>query len=126
MADLKGVSFRYIPDAKGDSATFLSFFLPTPERAKQIAENFAENGIASPYWYANNWHYYKEWHHLKEMKRSSKLAFELADNLPDYKNLVLEQSDNIMKKTISMQIMLSWSNEDIEKRIQAIQKSFKG
>ena len=126
MTDLPDVSFRYIPDAKGDSATFLSFFLPTEERARQIAKNLAQNGVGSPYWYDNNWHYYKEWHHLKEMKRSGKLAFELADNLPDYKNLVLENSDNIMKKTISMQIMLSWTDKDIENRIQAIKKSFKG
>ncbi|RLC18296.1 MAG: L-glutamine--2-deoxy-scyllo-inosose aminotransferase KanB [Deltaproteobacteria bacterium] len=126
MADLPGVSFRTIPDKKGDSATFLSFFLPTEERARQIATNLAENGVGCPYWYDNNWHYYKEWHHLKEMKRSAKLAFELAGNLPDYKNIVLEASDNIMKKAISMQIMLSWTKEDIENRIQAIMKSFKG
>ena len=126
MADLPGVSFRTIPDKKGDSATFLSFFLPTEERARQIATNLAENGVGCPYWYDNNWHYYKEWHHLKEMKRSAKLAFELAGNLPDYKNIVLEASDNIMKKAISMQIMLSWTKEDIETRIQAIMKSFKG
>jgi len=126
MADLPGVSFRTIPDKKGDSATFLSFFLPTEERARQIAKNLAENGVGCPYWYDNNWHYYKEWHHLKEMKRSAKLAFELAGNLPDYKNIVLEASDNIMKKAISMQIMLSWTKEDIENRIQAIMKSFKG
>jgi len=126
MADLPGVSFRTIPDKKGDSATFLSFFLPTEERARQIAKNLAENGVGCPYWYDNNWHYYKKWHHLKEMKRSAKLAFELAGNLPDYKNIVLEASDNIMKKAISMQIMLSWTKEDIENRIQAIMKSFKG
>ena len=126
MADLPEVSFRYIPDAKGDSATFLSFFLPTENRAKQIAQNLAENGVGSPYWYDNNWHYYKKWHHLKEMKRSAKLSFELADNLPDYKNIVLEESDNIIKRTISMQIMLSWTKQDLENRIQAIIKSFKG
>ena len=126
MADLPGVSFRTIPDKKGDSATFLSFFLPTEERARQIATNLAENGVGCPYWYDNNWHYYKEWHHLKEMKRSAKLAFELAGNLPDYKNIVLEASDNIMKKAISMQIMLSWTKEDIESRILSIIKSFKG
>jgi len=28
MAGLPGISFRHIPDAKGDSASFLSFFLP--------------------------------------------------------------------------------------------------
>ena len=126
MADLPGVSFRYIPDAKGDSATFLSFFLPTEERARQIAKNLSDNKVGCPYWYDNNWHYYKKWHHLKEMKRSAKLAVELADNLRDYTNIVLKESDNIMKRTISMQIMLSWSKQDIENRIQAIIKSFKG
>jgi len=126
MADLPEVSFRYIPDAKGDSATFLSFFLPTEERARQIAKNLSDNKVGCPYWYDNNWHYYKKWHHLKEMKRSARLAVELADNLLDYKNIVLEESDNIMKRTISMQIMLAWTKEDIEKRIQAIIKSFKG
>ena len=50
----------------------------------------------------------------------------LSGNLPDYKNLVLEESDNIMKRTLSMQIMLSWTEEDIETRIQAIMKSFRG
>jgi len=126
MTDLPGVSFRYIPDAKGDSATFLSFFLPTEDKARQIAANLSQNGVGCPYWYDNNWHYYKKWHHLTQMKRSAKLAFELADSLPDYKNTALEESDNIMKRTISMQIMLSWTKEDIEKRIQAIIKSFKG
>ncbi len=126
MAGLPGISFRHIPDAKGDSASFLSFFLPTQERAQQIAKNLGANKVGCPYWYDNNWHYYRKWHHLKEMKRSAKLAIELADNLPDYKNIVLEESDNIMKRTISMQIMLSWTKQDIENRIQAIIKSFKG
>ncbi|MBU1341408.1 MAG: DegT/DnrJ/EryC1/StrS family aminotransferase [Proteobacteria bacterium] len=125
MADLPEVSFRYIPDAKGDSATFLSFFLPTQDRARQIAKNLAKNGAGSVYWYDNNWHYYKKWHHLAQMKCSARLAVELSDNLPDYKNLVLKDADTIMKKTISMQIMLSWTKADIEKRIQAIMKSFK-
>jgi 8-amino-3,8-dideoxy-alpha-D-manno-octulosonate transaminase len=126
MADIGEVSFRYLPDAKGDSATFLSFFLPTQDRARQVAQNLAGNNVGCAYWYGNNWHYYKEWHHLKEMKRSARLPFELAGNLPDYKNMKLEASDNIMKRALSMQIMLSWTKDDIEQRIQAIIKSFKG
>ncbi|WP_300456979.1 DegT/DnrJ/EryC1/StrS family aminotransferase [Desulfobacula sp.] len=126
MANLSGVSFRYIPDAKGDSATFLSFFMPTEERTRQVAKDLSENGVGCAYWYDNNWHYYKKWHHLKEMKRAAKLCVELADNLPDYQNMVLEASDTIMKRTLSLQIMLSWSNNDIDDRIQAIRKSIKG
>ncbi len=126
MADISEVTFRYIPDTLGDSATFLSFFLPTENRTREVAQKLAENGVGCPYWYDNNWHYYKKWHHLKNMSRSAKLAAELCDNLPDYKNMVLEQSDNIMKRTLSMQIMLSWTKEDIDKRIAAIMTSFKG
>jgi 8-amino-3,8-dideoxy-alpha-D-manno-octulosonate transaminase len=125
MADLPEVSFRYIPDAKGDSATFLSFFLPSENRARQIAKALAANGAGAAFWYDNNWHYYKNWHHLKEMKRAATLPLELCSNLPDYKSLVLEESDEIMKKTLSMQIMLSWTKQDIENRINAIIKSFK-
>lgn len=125
MADLPDVSFRYIPDIKGDSATFLSFFLPTEARAREIAKKLAQNGVGCPYWYDNNWHYYKKWHHLQQISRSAKLAFELCDALPDYANMKLEQSDSIMSRCISMQIMLAWTPQDIETRIAAIMKSFK-
>ena len=125
MADIGEVSFRFLPDPFGDSATFLSFFLPTESRTRQVAQNLADNGVPCPYWYDNNWHYLRKWHHLKEMKRSAPLAVELAGDLPDYKNLVLEDTENIMKRTLSMQIMLSWTPEDIEQRIQAVFNSFK-
>ncbi len=125
MADLAEVTFRDLVDPSGDSATFLSFFLPTQDRTREVASKLAKNGVGCPYWYDNNWHYYKKWHHLKELKRSAKLPAELADNLPDYRNMVLEQSDNIMKRTLSMQIMLSWTQQDIDNKIAAIITSFK-
>ena len=125
MADIPEVTFRHIPDVGGDSATFLTFFLPTENRTREVAQKLAKNGVGCPYWYDNNWHYYRKWHHLKQLKRSAKLAAEICDNLPDYKNIVMEASDKIMKRTISMQIMLSWTQEDIENKIAAIMKSFK-
>lgn len=125
MADLPEVQFRYIPDPYGDSATFLNFFLPTEERTRELAQKLAANGAGAAFWYDNNWHYYRKWHHLKEMKRAARLPIELCDKLPDYKNLVLEESDEIMKRTLSMQIMLSWTKEEISERIDAIIKSFK-
>lgn len=125
MADLGDVTFRYLPDPLGDSATFLSFFLPTEDRTRQVAENLSANGVPCPYWYDNNWHYYRKWHHLKNLERSAPLAFELAGNLPDYKTLALEETEHIMKRTLSMQIMLSWTREDIENRIQAVYNAFK-
>ncbi|MDD4274335.1 MAG: DegT/DnrJ/EryC1/StrS family aminotransferase, partial [Desulfobacter postgatei] len=120
MKEIKGVTFRVLPDPDGDSATFLSFFMPTQNQAKEAAKKLAENGAPCAYWYNNNWHYYKKWHHLKEMKRAARLPFELSADLPDYAGLVLEQSEEIMKRTLSMQIMLSWTPDDMDKRIQAV------
>ena len=120
MKGVEGVTFRALPDPDGDSATFLSFFMPTQDQAEQAAKKLAENGAPCAYWYNNNWHYYKKWHHLKGMKRAARLPFELSADLPDYAGLVLEQSEDIMKRALSMQIMLSWTPEDMDKRIQAI------
>jgi 8-amino-3,8-dideoxy-alpha-D-manno-octulosonate transaminase len=125
MKDIEGVTFRELPDPDGDSATFLSFFMPSPAQAEQAAKKLAESGAPCAYWYNNNWHYYKKWHHLKEMKRAAKLPFELSANLPDYAGLTLEQSEDIMKRTLSMQIMLSWTADDMEKRIQAVLTALK-
>ncbi|WP_320045188.1 DegT/DnrJ/EryC1/StrS family aminotransferase [uncultured Desulfobacter sp.] len=125
MQEVEGVTFRELPDPAGDSATFLSFFMPSQDRAEQAAKKLSENGAPCAYWYNNNWHYYKKWHHLKEMKRSARLPFELSTDLPDYAGLVLEQSENIMKRTLSMQIMLSWTADDMEKRIQAVLNALK-
>ncbi|HKJ99462.1 MAG TPA: DegT/DnrJ/EryC1/StrS family aminotransferase [Desulfotignum sp.] len=123
MTDLPGISFRYLPDPFGDSATFLSFMLPTEEKARQTSARLAENGVPCPYWYANNWHYYRQWHHLKKMAAAAPMAVELCSNLPDYQHLELPESDAIMQRTLSMQIMLSWSDQDLEQRIAAIKKS---
>ena len=121
------VSFRLIPDEKGDTATFLTFFLPDEEKAARTVSRLSEEGITGcPYWYANKWHYLRQWDHLQQMKRTAKLAVELSDKTYDYSKVFLEQSDCIMKRAVSMQIMLSWTREDIEDRIKRLDKVFKG
>ena len=123
MTDLPGISFRYLPDPFGDSATFLSFMLPTEETARQAAKNLAANHVPCPYWYDNNWHYHRKWQHFKQMACAAPMPVHLNGSLPDYKNLALPESDDIMKRTLSMQIMLSWTDQDLELRIAAIKKS---
>ncbi len=127
IAKFPEISFRKIPDENGDTATFLSFFLENKERAKHVAAKFAENGVTgAPYWFDNKWHYFKQWHHLKQLNAASRLPLELFNNTPDYNNVSLPQSDEIMKKTISMQIMLSWKDNEIKDRINRIKKVLKG
>jgi 8-amino-3,8-dideoxy-alpha-D-manno-octulosonate transaminase len=123
MKNLPGITFRHLPDPSGDSATFLSFMLPTEDKARRAAENLAANNVPCPYWYDNNWHYFKKWHHLKQMAGAAPMPAQLCGNLPDYTRVNLPESDAVMKRTLSMQIMLSWTDPDLEKRVAAIEKA---
>ncbi len=118
------IKFREIPDPDGDSASFLSFFLPDETRAGNVIKALGKNGVDGCfYWYDNDWHYFKCWDHLKSMKSAAKLCVELGVDKPDYKNLSLPESDSVMKKTISMLIKLSWTDSDIEQRIIGIKNA---
>ena len=120
MAVIPGVTFRELPDAAGDTATFLSFFLPTEENTRRAAKELAKAGVDGCfYWYDNNWHYIRQWEHLKGLSSAARLAAALYDNRPDYNALKLDRSDSLMGRMISMQIKLSWTREALAKRIEA-------
>jgi 8-amino-3,8-dideoxy-alpha-D-manno-octulosonate transaminase len=124
MVRLPGVSFRQIPDEDGDSATFLSFFLPDEAKTRQAVEKLGKEGVDGCfYWYANNWHYFKQWDHLKHLQSAARLPVTLLQNPPDYSSLRLEASDRIMQRMISMQIKLGWSEEDLNLRVERILRS---
>ena len=126
LADCTQIRFRDIPDPAGDSATFLSFFLPDEKSARKAAKSLADAGVDGCfYWYDNNWHYLRRWEHLKEMKVAARLPMELVSNLPDYRNIHLDRSDDIMGRTISMLIKLSWTENDIADRIERMKKVLK-
>jgi len=112
------ITFRHLPDPDGDTATFLSFFFPDESAAQTAAKKFAQAGVDGCFnWYANNWHYISHWDHLKQWRTAARLPLQSADHCPDYLNLNLPQSDDIMRRTISMQIKLAWTEEQIEERI---------
>ncbi len=126
MSNLPGIRFRKIPDPNGDSATFLSFFLPDKEKAKKLIVELGKNGVDSCfYWFNNNWHYYKNWHHLKSMKSAAKLCAEISGNMPDYQNISLAESDSIMETTISMLMKLAWTDPEISLRTDQIANAVK-
>ncbi len=111
------IRFRRLPDPEGDSATFLSFFLPRADEAQRLAEHIGKAGIDGVfYWYANNWHYFKNWQHLKLMQVAARLPAQLAPNLPDYSRISCPQSDEVISRTISMLIKLSWTPEELRER----------
>jgi len=127
MSGLPGVSFRKLPDEKGDSATFLSFFLPTEEKARNVSKALGRAGVDGCfYYYDNNWHYLRQWEHLKKMKAAARLPAEILETFAGYDKIELPRSDGIIQKNISMQIKLTWSDEQIQERIRKIQDVLKG
>ena len=69
LADLSRLRFRMVPDPEGDSATFLTIFLPSEEEARKAARELAAAGVDGCfYWYDNNWHYHRKWDHIKQLR----------------------------------------------------------
>ncbi len=121
MAGFPEISFRNIPDPKGDSATFLSFFLPDESQAREAAASLGKAGVDSCfYWYDNNWHYIRQWDHFKALKSPAKLPITLIEALPEYEMMQFPKSDRIMGRNISMLIKLSWTKEELTQRIEKI------
>jgi len=113
LLEFPEIKMRHVPDEEGDSATFLSFFLPNPEKAIKAFDEFQKEGLSASYWYRNNFHFHRQWGHLKEMKAIYNLAVMKMDNAPDYRNLAVPQSDAIMQKLMMTQIMVNWSEEEL-------------
>lgn len=125
-AEFPQLKFRRILDERGDIATFLSFSLENLEQAEKATKALAENGVGGVFhYYNNNWHYIRRWYHLKERATLYRLPKEVLDGMPDYANKQFPQSDDIISRNISTAINLSWSDDDVKARTEAIIKALR-
>jgi 8-amino-3,8-dideoxy-alpha-D-manno-octulosonate transaminase len=113
LKEFPEITLRLVPDESGDSATFLSFFLPDNELAVRTFEEFQKEGLSASYWYRNNFHYHRQWGHLKEMKSIFNIPAMKLSNARDYSQLEVPQSDAIMQRLMMTQIMVNWSEEEV-------------
>lgn len=121
LAEIEGVTFRRIPDPAGDNASFLTFFLPTEDLTRKAHKALLENGLGGNfYWFDNNWHYIKKWDHLKNGTSLYPLNPALKEALAkaDFSNF--KQSDQIMGRTISSLINLTWTEEQANERAKGM------
>jgi len=118
LAEIHRLQFRDLPDPAGDSATFLSFLLPTEDHARQAAKSLGAAGVDGCfYWYDNNWHYYRKWDHIKTLASPGRLPIDRFGYGADLTKIALPQSDAIMGRTISMLIKLRWTQEQVRDRL---------
>ncbi|MHC4909717.1 MAG: DegT/DnrJ/EryC1/StrS family aminotransferase [Planctomycetota bacterium] len=119
LSDLDHVTFRATPDPDGDTATFLSFMLPTEDDARRTAAELGQAGVDGCfYWYDNNWHYHHAWDHLKNLTSPAPLAGDRFECARDWARASLPASDAILGRTICMLIKLSWTEPELAERLE--------
>ena len=116
LSRCKDIMLREIPDPAGDSATFLTFFLPDLERAREAATELARAGVADRiHWYDNNWHYVRRWDHLREFRTAQRSPHHALGLVPQLERADLSQSDAWVGRALSLPIKLSWTPAELER-----------
>lgn len=129
LSAIPGITFRTIHDAGGDSCTFLCWFLPTVDIARNTVAEMKAQGIlpGNFYWFDNNWHYIRKWEHLKQATTLHALPAGLREALSAQANKDFSASDAVMSRCICTAISLAWTEEQIkekgEKMVAAIRKA---
>jgi 8-amino-3,8-dideoxy-alpha-D-manno-octulosonate transaminase len=115
MEQVPGISFRVVPDPSGDSASFLSWFLPSQAHTEKAIEALKAAGIFAGnfYWFANNWHYIKKWDHLKNVQSLYALNDAQQNALKKLQTIEFKASDSIMSRCVSTAISLVWTEEQV-------------
>jgi 8-amino-3,8-dideoxy-alpha-D-manno-octulosonate transaminase len=126
--EFPAIELRHYPDPDGDSATFLSFFLPSEALARQTVAALIEHKVGEltgiQYWYDNNYHYIKNWQHLKEMKFPMKIHYHQANPPQDLMNLDTSVSDNLMSRLISLVVKVGWESSQLEELCRRMRVAF--
>ncbi len=126
LAEYEEITFRTLPDPDGDSATFLIFFLPTAEQAREFNRVLAEEGAGAVYWFDNLWHYYDKWEHLLEGK--SPLSSGWPFNTPDGESRCvfnpgdLPRTAELLSRALTFPIQINMK-EQIPVILEAIEKA---
>ena len=125
LAKFPQITFRKIPDKKGDSATFLDFLLKDESTTRKLIQAFDKHGVGCTYWYDNNYHFFKNWEHIKHLKSAATLAISLFKPPQDYATLILPQSSNIISRLLSIQIRVTWTEAELQDLSAKIEKALK-
>ncbi|KGK30534.1 DegT/DnrJ/EryC1/StrS aminotransferase family protein [Cellulophaga sp. E6(2014)] len=115
------ITFRKVPEGGVQNYSFISFFLPTGQLAKKAHTSLGQHGVdASFYWYDNNWHYHTKWDHLKELKSLNQFSETIERAVYTSEAKDFSASDQVLSRTISCLIKLSWTEEQVQARAKAM------
>jgi 8-amino-3,8-dideoxy-alpha-D-manno-octulosonate transaminase len=121
LGKIPGVSFARIPDADGDSATFLNLMMPDVNTAQQVVDEMNANGVGGfNYWYTNMYHFINQWEHIKEMKTAAPINTQILEKPQDYTKLHLPKSQEVIGRLISFGIRCTWTEDELKSLAEKI------
>jgi 8-amino-3,8-dideoxy-alpha-D-manno-octulosonate transaminase len=125
LKQIPGATFRELPDESGDSATFITWYMPTAEATTKMAELLAKHGAAAVPWGVNTWHNYEYWEHLHNGSTSlnNGWPFKRPDGDISYPSDALPKTKAILDRCLSWQIMLNWDQAQLDKMAEAVKLS---
>ncbi len=117
LESIPGISFRRVPEGGVENYSFLNFYLPNEQAAREAHAALGPAGVdACFYWYDNNWHYHRKWDHLKQLKSLGNLNSEIRERLRNMPDARFTASDHWMGRSISSLVKLGWSEQEVHKR----------
>jgi 8-amino-3,8-dideoxy-alpha-D-manno-octulosonate transaminase len=119
------IQFREMTDEAGDSATFLSFFLPDEATTRLAVDEMKAQGLdAFQYWYDNNYHYIKNWDHFTGLKTLNPMPIQTQERWQDWSKIqsYVPKSDNLISRLISLQVKIGWTDEQLTERCEKLAK----
>ncbi len=127
ISQLPGVTFRTLLDEKGDTATFIGFFLPDGQKAKAVNAVLAENGAGAIPFGSNTWHFYPKWEHLIGGSTLAKSGWpfnnEGGKRRVVYDRDVLPASAAIMDRLLVYQVPVNLSEKRLADITEALKKA---
>ncbi len=126
LSKVDGLKFRDIPDPDGDSATFLGFNLPDAGLTKKIQKALSDEGIGTVLFKENLWHYVPNWEHLLSQSTANSKKYPFTNPMykgkADYSRASIPKAEDILGRTLFMQIFVNMSEEKMKSIIDGIEK----
>jgi len=108
VKDIKGISFRKLPDPDGEICTLLTVLFPTEEIARNVAKDLNCGGVVAD----SGWHVYSNMEHIlgKKMTTNVNCPFTCPyykGKVVNYHKGMLPKTDSILSRAINISIGVS-------------------
>jgi len=123
IVDLGNIEFQDVPDAEGDCAISLIFFMETPELAKRAAEKFQKLGMRATNSIPDR-HFFNHWNYILEKRSPDLYGHPWTDAARpcqvEYSKDMCPQSTDYLSRHINIALTQSMSDAHIDSCIHAI------